>query len=166
MMIATVHATLFSKRELTAYNAFSMLYHEPSTSSHSSTGAHAKKVAATWHHMLYGGHGLPPSSGVSGSSTCWVSHQLCRFYPWFCSQCQLPYMSHCAHCSLNPWKVNCELRGWKKMRSHRNCRHIHSLLTDAIAVTIFSPGWCRSPSSRQAIFSPLMALSLTDTNTI
>ena len=61
------------KRELTTCNALSVLFSEPSATSQSSTTAHAERIAATRYHMLYGGHWLPPSSGISGSSTCWVS---------------------------------------------------------------------------------------------
>ena len=71
-----VPATLFRKWERTACNTFSILSGEPSTVSQSSTGAHTKKIAATWYHTLYGGHWLPPSSGTSGSPTCWVSCRL------------------------------------------------------------------------------------------
>ena len=66
-----VCAILFGKQELTACNTFSMLSSELSTTSQSSTGAHTERAAATQHHILYGGHWLAPSSGVSGFSTHW-----------------------------------------------------------------------------------------------
>ena len=43
------------------------------TASQSSTGAYVKRITATWYHMLYGSHWLPPSSGASGFSACLVS---------------------------------------------------------------------------------------------
>ena len=66
-MPVAVHAALFSKWELTASKAFSVLSSDPSTSSQSSTGAHTERIVAKWYHMLHGGHWLPTSSGASGS---------------------------------------------------------------------------------------------------
>lgn len=74
----TVPAAFFSKRELRACNAFPMLSGEPSTTSQSSTGAHAERAAATQCHILCGGHWLAPSGGASGFSTGWVSCQAHR----------------------------------------------------------------------------------------
>ena len=68
---AAVCAAFFGKRELAACNAFPMLSGEPSTTSQSSTGAHTERATAIQHHILYGGHWLAPSSGVSGFSTHW-----------------------------------------------------------------------------------------------
>ena len=114
MVPVAVHATLFGKWELTARNAFSVLSGEPYVASQSSTRPHAERVVATWYHMLYGGHWLPPSSGAlgsptcwypadllgaSGSSACWISCLLCQLYHWSCSWCQL---SCCSYCWLNP----------------------------------------------------------------
>ena len=83
-MPAVVHVTLFSKWEFAAYNAFSMLSSELPIASLSSTRAHAKRTAAMWYHMLYGGHWLSPSSEASGSPTCRVSCQLSQLYRWPC----------------------------------------------------------------------------------
>ena len=80
MMPVAVCATLSGKWELTTYNAFSMLSGDPFTTSQSSTRAYVERMAATWYHVLYGGHWLPLSSGSSGSSTRWISCQLCQLY--------------------------------------------------------------------------------------
>ena len=48
------------------------------TCSQSSTGAQAKRISVTGYHMLSGGPWLPPSSGASGSPTCWESCRLCQ----------------------------------------------------------------------------------------
>ena len=69
------------KRELTTCNTLPVPSSKLSTISQSSTRAHAERIAAKWYHMLYGGLWLPPSSGASGSSTCWVSCWLCQLYP-------------------------------------------------------------------------------------
>ena len=63
-------ATLFSKRELTTCNTFSVLSGELFTASQCSTRAHAERTMATWYHMLCSGHWLPPPTGASGSPTC------------------------------------------------------------------------------------------------
>ena len=76
MVPAAICTTLFGKQELTTSNIFTMLSSELSTTSQSSTGAQAERITATQNHMVYGGHWLPPSSGASGSSTCWVSCRL------------------------------------------------------------------------------------------
>ena len=81
---------------LTTSNIFSVLSREPSITFQSSTRAQAERIIATQYHMLYGGHWLPPSSGASGSSTCWVS---CRLR-------QLTYLSS---------------SGWHGRRSNRPC---------------------------------------------
>ena len=49
----TVPGSLCSKRELTAYNTFSMLAGKPSTTSQSSTGAHISRITTTQYHVLY-----------------------------------------------------------------------------------------------------------------
>ena len=85
MVPAAVYATLFVKRELTTCNGFSMLSGDPSSASQSFTRAHAKKIEATWYHMLYGGHWFPSSGGASGPPTCWVSCLLCQLCFWSCS---------------------------------------------------------------------------------
>lgn len=61
-------------------NAFSRLCGDQSTISQSSTRAHTKRTMATGYHMLYGGHWLPPSSGVLDSSTFCV---FCRLSPLY-----------------------------------------------------------------------------------
>ena len=98
------HATLSGKWELTTCNAFSGLSSDPSPASQSSTGTHTERAMATRHHILCGGHWLPPSLGASGSSTCWVS----------CWLCHLSGCSRCAHCSLNPAKARHEQGSWEK----------------------------------------------------
>ena len=48
---AAAHDTLFSKRELTACNALSMLSGDPSTTSQFSTRGHAERITAIWYHI-------------------------------------------------------------------------------------------------------------------
>ena len=126
-----VPATLFRKWERTACNTFSILSGEPSTASQSSTGAHTKKIAATWYHMLYGGHWLPPSSGA-----CWVS---CRLGQLQCSSsCPRHQLSSCISlCTLFVESVIDKVQAKsleEDLRSHRNDRQVYSLVADAAAI--------------------------------
>ena len=129
MVPAAVCATLFSKWELTTYNTFSVLSGDLSTAFQSSTGVHPERTVATWCHMLYGGHWLSPSNGASGFSTCWGSCRLCQLYCWSYLWCQLShYIPLCALFTEprvgKAWAERLEEDG----RSHRNCRHIYSLM--------------------------------------
>ena len=109
MVPVAVHATLFGKWELTARNAFSVLSGEPYVASQSSTRPHAERVVATWYHMLYGGHWLPPSSGASGcypagypsSSSVEPQAPLPAGYP--ADYTNYLGIARCVNCSLNPW---------------------------------------------------------------
>ena len=128
-----------------------------------STGAHTERIAATQYHVLYGGHWLPPSSGVSGSSTCWVSCRLffcrdsgfsacwvscwpCQLYRWSLLWRQLPcWISLCARFA-EPRVGKCELRGWKKTGE-----------AIGTANTFIFSWLTQQPSSRRTIFSPFVA---------
>ena len=113
MVPVTVHGTLSGKWELTSCNAFSVLSCDVSIISQSSTGAHTERTVATRYHILCGVHWLPPSTGASGSPTCWVSHHLCR-------------LSSCISLFTEPragkvWMGKLEAN----LRSCRKCRHVY-----------------------------------------
>ena len=66
----------------------SVLSAEPSTTFQSPAGAQAKRITATWYHMLSDGHWLPSSSWASGSLTGWVVS--CLFF--FCGASGFLYL--------------------------------------------------------------------------
>ena len=89
---------------------------------------HSKRIAATrYHDMLYGDHWLPPSSGATGSSTCWVSCRLFQLFHWSC------FVTLFAEPKVD--KALAKRPEKKNTRSHRNCRHVYSLLSGMAAIT-------------------------------
>ena len=107
-----------------------MLSGDLSTTSQSSTRAQAERITATRYYKLHGGHWLPPFSGASGSSICWVScrpHQLCC---WSCLQ--LCLIVHTVRWTRGRQSASGKLE--ENARSQRNCRCVYSLLAGAAAV--------------------------------
>lgn len=112
-----VCAAFFSKYELTACTTFSVLSAEPSTTFQSPAGAQAKRITATWYHMLSDGHWLPSSSWASGSPTGWVVS--CLFFLCGASGflCLLTvYPDNYSNCLADPGRTVC----WTQCKKGKN----------------------------------------------
>ena len=145
----TVPGSLCSKRELTAYNTFSMLAGKPSTTSQSSTGAHISRITTTQYHVLYmatGGHPAEPQALYSLGillalllcslrllSLLSVLLTVPAVLP-ICSQRQLsPCISPCT-LFAEPVVVKALAKRLKENAgSCRVCRCVYSLLAGAVA---------------------------------
>ena len=103
LVTAAVYAILFVKWELTTYNGFSMLSGDPSSSSQSFTRAHAKRIAATWYHMLYDAtdflHPVEPQASQPVRYPAYYANCIADPVP----DASCLSVSHCAYCLLNSW---------------------------------------------------------------
>ena len=110
------------------------------------------RIVAKWYHMLHGGHWLPTSSGASGSPMLGI---LLALLLWslrslhppgilltapvvlFLILFVRPVVSLFTLCTLFTEPRVCKVQAQRleeDAKSHRNCRHIYSLLADSAAI--------------------------------